>query len=70
MKKAPVGEVSHHIGSEEGSEAAAVTSITVGLTAMPGPKPQPKVMKVDRPFIFAITDTKDNIYFIGRVSQL
>ncbi len=56
--------------NEEGSEAAAVTSITVGLTAMPGPRPEPKVMKVDRPFIFAITDTKDNIYFIGRVSQL
>ena len=56
--------------NEEGSEAAAVTAVTVGLTAVAGPRPQPKVMKVDRPFIFAITDTKDNIYFVGRVSQL
>ena len=55
--------------NEQGSEAAAVTSIGVRLTsARPG---RPVVMTVDRPFLFAIVDrTDDNILFMGKVMNL
>lgn len=55
--------------NEQGSEAAAVTSIGVRLTsARPG---RPVVMTVDRPFLFAIVDrTGGNILFMGRVMNL
>ncbi|MBO8444387.1 MAG: serpin family protein, partial [Bacteroidetes bacterium] len=55
--------------NEQGSEAAAVTSIGVRLTsARPG---RPVVMTVDRPFLFAIVDrADDNILFMGRVMNL
>ena len=55
---------------EEGSEAAAVTSIGVRLTSA-HQGPLPVRMTVDRPFIFAITETGgDNILFAGRVMNL
>lgn len=56
--------------NEEGSEAAAVTSIGMRLTsASPGRRTE--VMTVDRPFLFAIVDkTGDNILFMGRVMNL
>lgn len=56
--------------SEEGSEAAAVTSIGVRLTSVrPGPVAVPMV--VDRPFAFMITDTVDShILFAGKVMNL
>jgi serpin B len=54
---------------EEGTEAAAVTSVTVGFTSVgPDFKPQPIQFVVDRPFVFAIRE-KDtgSILFIGKV---
>jgi serpin B len=49
---------------ERGTEAAAVTGITVGVTSMPIDNP----FRVDRPFVFAIRE-KDTqaILFIGKV---
>lgn len=53
---------------EEGAEAAAVTSVTIGMMSM---RPQQKItMKLDRPFIYAIRDKKtDRILFIGKVGN-
>jgi serine protease inhibitor len=50
--------------NEEGTEAAAVTSIGISLTAMPS-IPQ---MLIDRPFIFIIREhTSGTILFIGKI---
>jgi serpin B len=51
---------------EEGTEAAAVTSVTMALTsAMPAPTP---VMIIERPFLFAIWEKKsESMVFIGKV---
>ena len=53
--------------NEEGTEAAAVTSVEVGITAVPPSKP---VFLADRPFLFAIweRDTKA-VLFLGRVME-
>jgi serpin B len=51
--------------NEEGTEAAAVTSIEFGITS--GDLDE-KVVRVDRPFIFVIHETQANtILFIGKV---
>jgi len=52
--------------NEEGTEAAAVTSVEIGVTsAGPG---SPFVMRVDRPFIFAIRENHSGtILFIGKI---
>jgi serpin B len=56
--------------SEEGTEAAAVTSIGVRLTAI-RPTETPVVMKVDKPFFFMIKSIEnDNVLFIGKVMNL
>ena len=54
---------------EEGTEADAVTAITVRLTAM---RPEKSVaMKLDRPFVYAITDLESGIpFFIGVLAEL
>lgn len=53
--------------NEEGTEAAAVTSITVRATSV---RPM-LMMRVDRPFCFAILDKADNdILFLGKVMNL
>lgn len=55
---------------EKGSEAAAVTSIGVRLTAMPFPQ-EPVVMNVDRPFLFAIMNLETNeILFEGKIANI
>lgn len=55
---------------EEGAEAAAVTAVIVGTTAMPIEE-EYMSFTADRPFIFAIYDRLDNtIMFIGIVSDL
>lgn len=55
---------------EKGSEAAAVTSIGVKLTSMPFPQ-EPVVMKVDRPFLFAIMNLETNeILFEGKIANI
>lgn len=50
---------------EEGTEAAAVTGITVGTTSA---GPSINIFKVDHPFVFAIREKDTNaILFIGKV---
>jgi len=52
---------------EEGTEAAAVTSIGIGLTSMP----QTIDFRVDRPFVFLIREKHSGtILFIGKVLDL
>ena len=53
---------------EEGTEAAAVTAITVRLTAI---RPEKNVtMKIDRPFVYAIINNENNeVLFIGKVGN-
>jgi len=51
--------------NEEGTEAAAVTSIGIRVTAM---QPGPTVMRIDRPFFFVIRETNSNIMlFMGKI---
>ncbi len=53
--------------NEEGTEAAAVTSIGVGITSVQ-PERKEFYMEVNRPFLFAITDnTTGEILFIGAI---
>ncbi|MBE0677053.1 MAG: serpin family protein [Bacteroidales bacterium] len=50
---------------EEGTEAAAVTTIGVEVTSFP---PQPRQFIIDKPFIFAIRErTTNTLLFIGQV---
>ncbi len=52
---------------EEGTEAAAVTSVGIGLTAMP----EIVEFRVDRPFIFLIKENHSGtILFVGKVLEL
>ena len=52
---------------EEGTEAAAATSVVARLLSG---RPEPKKVMVDRPFIFLIRDrTTDAILFVGRVED-
>lgn len=56
--------------TESGTEAAAVTVVTIALTSA-RPDMNLKVMKVDRPFIFLIADKEQNyILFAGRIVNL
>jgi serine protease inhibitor len=51
---------------EEGSEAAAVTSVTIGLTSI-GPG---QIIKIDKSFLYAIVEEDtESILFIGRVNN-
>jgi serpin B len=51
--------------NEEGTEAAAVTTIGIELTSFP---PQPQEFVIDKPFIFAIRErTTNTLLFIGQV---
>ena len=51
--------------NEEGTVAAAATSVRMGVTSLP---PPPFVMKVDRPFFFAIRDNRSGVLlFMGSV---
>ena len=53
--------------SEQGTEAAAATGITMRTTAMPMPE-QAVVFRADHPFIFLIRDTRTEVVlFIGRL---
>jgi serpin B len=56
--------------NEEGTEAAAVTAVGIGLTSFRQP-PKPFEMIVDRPFLFAIVDARSRmILFTGVVNEL
>jgi serine protease inhibitor len=50
--------------NEEGTEAAAVTSVEIGITSVGN------FMRVDRPFVFAIRENKSGtIVFIGKIVE-
>lgn len=58
--------------NEEGTEAAAVTVISMDLSTSAGPssQPEPFRMNVDRPFLFAIySRTTRSVLFLGRVEN-
>ncbi|MFN8573979.1 MAG: serpin family protein [Gemmatimonadaceae bacterium] len=53
--------------NEEGTEAAAVTTVGVGVTSAPA---QPPVVRIDRPFIFAIRERlSGSIVFMGKIAN-
>jgi serpin B len=53
--------------NEEGTEAAAVTVVGIGLTSAP----QTVVMRVDRPYLFAIHERlSGTILFIGKIVSM
>ncbi len=55
---------------EEGTEAAAATSVGIVAMAMMAPRPQPFEMVVDHPFFFAIAEQQSGaILFAGIVSD-
>jgi serpin B len=54
--------------SEQGTEAAAATGITMRTTAMRTPE-QAVVFRADHPFLFLIRDTRTGVVlFIGRLT--
>ena len=58
--------------NEQGTEAAAATSIVMRATAMrvPFPEPPPIVFRADHPFLFLIRDTRSgSMLFLGRVAD-
>lgn len=56
--------------NEEGTEAAAVTSVEIRFTSYDPDAPQVTFFHVDRPFIFAIKEKYTNsLIFIGRVTE-
>ena len=69
-KEVYIGDIKHKTYidvSERGTEAAAVTSIEMQITAMPT---QEKIyeMVVDKPFFFTIEDTQNDLYlFMGTI---
>ena len=55
---------------ENGVTAAAATAILMNCTAIPDP-PEPKEVKINKPFVFTITDCETGLnYFVGQVSDL
>ncbi len=55
--------------NEEGTVAAAVTSVVLGVTSVQVPR-EKFVMKVDRPFFFAIRDNRTGVVlFMGSVTN-
>ena len=52
--------------NEEGTEAAAVTSVVIDVTSVG----EPTVMRIDRPFVFAIREhATGSILFIGQITD-
>jgi serpin B len=55
--------------NEEGTEAAAVTAIEFSVTSV-GPGGGPVIIRLDRPFLFAITENSSkSIVFIGKMME-
>jgi len=51
--------------NESGTEAAAVTTVIVGVDSEP---PEPKELTIDRPFLFVLYDRQSGaVLFVGRV---
>lgn len=56
--------------NEEGTEAAAATAVTIGLTSVRTDVPKIPVFRADHPFIFLIRENSTGtILFMGRVSD-
>ena len=56
--------------TEEGTEAAAATSIGIMPTSLPAPEEQPFRMEVDRPFFAAIRDVNTGtLLFMGAIAD-
>ncbi len=54
--------------NEEGTEAAAATSVEIGLTSVRHGEPKSFTMVVNRPFVFVIRDASSGtILFIGKI---
>lgn len=54
--------------NEKGTEAAAATGVTVSVTSLPLPAPDPKTFVADHPFLFFIRDVeRKSLLFMGRV---
>jgi Serine protease inhibitor len=52
---------------EEGTEAAAVTTVGITLTAAP----QVTTMRVDRPYVFVIRERlSGTVLFMGKIARL
>ena len=56
--------------NEEGTEAAAATTVVVALTSAPGTPPEEIVFRADHPFFFLIRDkVSGSVLFAGRVAE-
>jgi serpin B len=56
--------------NEEGTEAAAVTSVEFELTSVPPPDPEKPTFRADRPFLFALCEQSSGILlFTGKVAR-
>ncbi len=70
-KEIYIGDVKHKTYidvSERGTEAAAVTSVEMAVTSMPLEEEKIYEMVVDRPFLFTIEDTQNDLYlFMGTI---
>lgn len=56
--------------TESGTEAAAVTAVMMDTCAIVLEEPKVKEVYLNRPFLYAITDSEDNILFIGTVNTV
>ena len=69
-----IGDVLHktHIDVDEnGTKAAAVTVVTIKEATAMLDEPEPKYVKLDRPFVFMILDNENQLpIFIGAVTDL
>jgi serine protease inhibitor len=55
---------------EQGTEAAAATAAVISLTSMPMEEPEPLVLDIDRPFLFAIRARASGaVLFVGQFVQ-
>ncbi|KAA2266046.1 serpin family protein [Solihabitans fulvus] len=55
---------------EEGLEGAAATAVLMRTLAMMGPRPDPPVVRVDRPFLLLVRHAATGaIYFLTRITQ-
>jgi serpin B len=55
---------------EAGTEAAAATAVGIETTAAPAEEPEPIVLTVDRPFLYALRDRETGgVLFLGRVTS-
>ena len=72
-KDIAIGKASHDVvfkTDEEGSEAAAVTTVTMIMKSAMAPPRKPIDLKFDRSFVFALQDIKTGaVIFVGAVNK-